>query len=89
MSVDFGLWIIAAFTVFALLSRQILAWLNVDPEIIRNVALGLLVAFGLIMLSNKLSDKLLGVTQGLANFGHGRRIGSLASRTLRPFLGLL
>src|SRR5271168_386044 len=50
---------IAAFTVFALLSRQILAWLNVDPEIVRNVALGLLVVFGAIMLSQKLSDKLL------------------------------
>src|SRR3984885_1787749 len=60
---------IGAFTVFALLSRQILSWLNVDPEIVRDVALGLLVVFGLIMLSKKLSDKLLGVTQGLANFG--------------------
>jgi cytochrome c biogenesis protein CcdA/thiol-disulfide isomerase/thioredoxin len=60
---------IGAFTFFALLSRQILAWLNVDPEIVRNAALGLLILFGLVMLSKTLSDKLLGVTQGLANFG--------------------
>src|SRR5277367_4577265 len=60
---------IGAFTLFALLSRQILAWLHADPEIVRDVALGLLVLFGLIMLSKTLSDKLLGVTQGLANFG--------------------
>src|ERR1700733_14026111 len=60
---------IGAFTVFALLSRQILAWLHADPEIVRDVALGLLVLFGLIMLSKTLSDKLLGATQGLANFG--------------------
>ena len=46
-----------------------LAALHADPEIVRDVALGLLVVFGLIMLSKKLSDKLLGVTQGLANFG--------------------
>ena len=38
---------IGAFTLFELLSRQILAWLNVDPEIVRDVALGLLVLFGL------------------------------------------
>ncbi len=61
---------IAAFTAFALLSRQLLTWLQADPEIVRNVALGLLVVFGLIMLSKKLSDKMLGVTQGLANFGN-------------------
>src|ERR1700689_3159723 len=66
---------IGAFTVFALLSRQILAWLNVDPEIVRDVALGLLVVFGLVMLSKTLSDKLLGATQGLANLGQ-----NLASR---------
>jgi len=60
---------IASFTVFALLSRQILAWLNVDPEIVRNAALSLLILFGLIMLSGKLSEKLLGATQSLANFG--------------------
>ena len=39
------------------------------------MALGLLVLFGLVMLSKKLSDKLLGATQGLANIGQ-----NLASR---------
>src|ERR1700722_15964548 len=66
---------ITMFTIFTLLSRQILNSLNADPEIVRDVALGLLVLFGLIMLSKTLSDKLLGVTQGLANFGQ-----NLASR---------
>src|SRR5271170_3389177 len=60
---------IGAFTAFALLSRQVLVALHADPEIVRNVALGLLVLFGLVMLSKTLSDKLLGATQGLANFG--------------------
>ena len=42
---------IGAFTVFALLSRQILSWLNVDPEIVRDVALGLKTAQSITILS--------------------------------------
>lgn len=60
---------ILAFTGFALLSRQILGWTHADPEIVRDVALGLLAAFGVVTLSKTLSDKLVGVTQGLANVG--------------------
>lgn len=60
---------ITAFTVFALLSRQILAWLSLDPNLIRTLALGLLVLFGITLLSKKLSDKLLATTQSLANLG--------------------
>lgn len=60
---------IGAFTIFALISKQILTWLHADPQIIRNAALGLLVVFGITMFSRKLSDKLLNMTQGLANFG--------------------
>src|ERR1700731_2046769 len=50
---------ILTFTVFALLSRQILDWLNVDPNIVRDIALILLVVFGIVMISNTLSDKLV------------------------------
>ncbi len=60
---------VTSFTIFALVSRQILTWLNIDPDIIRDVALGLLVVFGATMLSKTLSDKLLASTQGLANLG--------------------
>jgi cytochrome c biogenesis protein CcdA/thiol-disulfide isomerase/thioredoxin len=60
---------IGAFTVFALLARQILAALHIEPDILRDGALILLVLFGLVMLSKKLSDKLLGATQSLANLG--------------------
>src|SRR3984885_15101004 len=77
---------IGAFTAFALLSRQLLTALHADPEIVRNVALGLLVLFGLIMLSKKLSDKLLGVTQGLANFG--QNISSRFDRNPGYFSGV-
>ncbi|HEU0117770.1 MAG TPA: cytochrome c biogenesis protein DipZ, partial [Alphaproteobacteria bacterium] len=60
---------IGAFTLFALLSRQLLEALHADPQIVRNVALVMLVVFGIVMLSKRLSDKLLGATTGLANFG--------------------
>ena len=66
---------ILAFTGFALLSRQILGWTHADPEIVRDVALVLLAAFGVVMMSEKLSDRLVGATQGLANVGQ-----NLASR---------
>jgi len=86
---------IAAFTIFALLSRQILAALNVDPEIVRNAALVLLVLFGLVMLSKKLSDKLLGVTQGLANFGQNltarwdQKQGYFSGMAIGALIGLI
>ncbi|MDE1901370.1 MAG: cytochrome c biogenesis protein DipZ [Alphaproteobacteria bacterium] len=60
---------IIAFTGFALLSRQILGALHADPQIVRNAALAFLMLFGVVMLSQKLSDKLIGATQGLANAG--------------------
>jgi len=60
---------IVAFSGFALLSRQILGWLHIDSQIVRDTALILLIIFGLTMMSRKVSDKLLSATQGLANFG--------------------
>lgn len=59
---------IATFTFFALLSRQILATLNVDPELIRNLALLLLAGFGILLLMPKLADRLLRPTQKFAEF---------------------
>jgi len=60
---------ILAFAGFGLLSRQILEALHADPQIIRDVALVLLMLFGIVMLSQKLSDRLIGLTQNLANVG--------------------
>ncbi len=86
---------IAAFTLFALLSRQLLNWLHADPETVRDVALGMLVLFGLIMLSKKLSDKLLGATQGLANFGQnisqnwGQQGGYFSGVAIGALIGLI
>ena len=60
---------IIAFVGFALLSRQLLIVLHADPVIVRDVALVLLAVVGICMFSKKLSDKLFGATQGLANWG--------------------
>lgn len=86
---------IGAFTLFAILSRQLLELLHADPEIVRDVALGFLVLFGLIMLSKKLSDKMLGATQGLANFGQnvsqnwGQKDGYFSGVAVGALIGLI
>jgi len=86
---------IGAFTVFAIASRQLLEAVHADPQIVRNVALVMLVGFGLIMLSKKLSDKLLGATQGLANFGEkiaqniGQKDGFFSGMAVGALIGLI
>lgn len=66
---------VLAFSLFALVSRQIVQALGVDLDIIKNASLVLLALFGLVLLSSKLSDKFSTLTQGAANFGN-----DLASR---------
>jgi cytochrome c biogenesis protein CcdA/thiol-disulfide isomerase/thioredoxin len=58
---------IVSFTVFALLSRQLVSALNIDLDIIKNVSLVLLAAFGLVLLSETLSAKFGNATQRFAN----------------------
>ncbi|MBI1272561.1 MAG: redoxin domain-containing protein [Alphaproteobacteria bacterium] len=60
---------ILSFTLFALLARQLFAFFEIDGAVVRDVALALLVGFGLMLFSEKLSGKLMAATQGLANFG--------------------
>ena len=60
---------VLSFTVFALVSREIVTALGIDLDIIKNVSLVLLLAFGLILLSEKLSRKFSALTQGAANLG--------------------
>jgi len=60
---------VLAFSLFALVSRQIVQALGIDLDIIKNASLVLLALFGLVLLSAKLSDKFSALTQGAANFG--------------------
>ena len=60
---------VVAFSAFVLAARQIVAALHIDLDIIKYVSLGLLFLLGLVMLSEKLSQKFATLTQGLANTG--------------------
>ncbi|MEI7669833.1 MAG: cytochrome c biogenesis protein DipZ [Pseudomonadota bacterium] len=60
---------VLAFSLFALLARQIITFFNINPDIIKNASLILLLFFGLTLLSTKLSDKFSGFTQKFANSG--------------------
>ncbi|MBZ0106872.1 MAG: cytochrome c biogenesis protein DipZ [Sulfuricella denitrificans] len=61
---------VLAFSVFALVSRQIVQALGIDLDIIKDASLVLLALFGLVLLSSKLSEKFSAMTQGAANFGN-------------------
>ncbi len=60
---------VAAFSAFVLISRQIIAALHIEPDVIRNASLVLLLALGLVMLSDRLSKIFSTATQGLADLG--------------------
>ncbi len=61
---------VLAFSLFALASRYLVAALGVDLDVIKNASLVLLVLFGLVLLSSRLSEKFSTLTQGAANFGN-------------------
>jgi len=60
---------VAAFSAFVLVSRQIITALHIEPDVIRNASLVLLLVLGLVMLSDRLSKWFSGLTQGLADLG--------------------
>jgi len=61
---------VLAFSLFALVSRQIVLALGIDLDVIKNVSLVLLALFGLVLLSARLSEKFSAATQGAANYGN-------------------
>lgn len=60
---------VIAFSAFVLLSREIIQALHVSPDVIRDGSLVLLLFFGLVMLSDKLSQKFSEWTQSFADLG--------------------
>ena len=60
---------VLAFSLFVLLSRQIVGLLHLDPDVIRYASLAFLFVLGVLMLSKTLSDRFSAWTQGIANFG--------------------
>ena len=61
---------VLAFSLFAILARKLVALLGIDLELVRDASLVLLALFGLVLLSEKLSEKFSALTQGAANFGN-------------------
>ena len=60
---------VLSFSIFALISRKIVVALGIDLDVIKDISLGLLFIFGLVLLSSKLSEKFNQLTQGAANLG--------------------
>ncbi len=61
---------VLAFSLFALASRTLVEALHIDPNTIKTVSLWLLLLFGLVLLSEKLSDIFSRLTRGAANIGN-------------------
>lgn len=72
---------VTAFTLFALLSRQLVLALHIDLDYIKYTSLILLLLFGLVLLSDNLSLKFSAITQNLANLGF-----KLTSNTKQGFI---
>lgn len=60
---------VLSFSAFTLLSRTLVRAFGLDTELLRNASFVILAIFGLIMLSEKLSDRFAAMTQGLADLG--------------------
>ncbi|HSW70296.1 MAG TPA: cytochrome c biogenesis protein DipZ [Gammaproteobacteria bacterium] len=60
---------VSAFTIFTFFSRQIVLIFSVDLSFVRNISYGLLILFGMVLLSTKLSNLFSRYTQSFANFG--------------------
>jgi cytochrome c biogenesis protein CcdA/thiol-disulfide isomerase/thioredoxin len=60
---------VLAFSIFVLLSRQLVEALHISPDIIRTTSLVLLALFGFVLLSEKLSGWFSLATQSFANIG--------------------
>ena len=61
---------VLAFSMFAIAARELVALLGIDLDVIRDVSLVLLALFGLVLLSEKLSERFSALTQGAANLGN-------------------
>lgn len=61
---------VLAFTLFALLSRKLVMAFGIDLDVIKNGSLILLALFGLVLLSESLSNRFSSLTQRFANAGN-------------------
>ncbi|WP_373533549.1 cytochrome c biogenesis protein DipZ [Vampirovibrio sp.] len=62
---------VVAFSLFTLLSRQLVQALGLDAELLRQISFYILIGFGIILLSESLSDFFAAFTARLSDFGQG------------------
>jgi len=60
---------VITFALFTLFSRALVQHLGVNLDLVRQFAFGLIIIFGIIMVSDFLSEKFTLLTQGIANTG--------------------
>lgn len=83
---------IISFTVFALLSRELVNILHINLDYIKNGSLILLAILGVVMLSEKLLLKFNSFTQGFANIGNSignNKSGYLSGVSIGLLIGLV
>ncbi len=77
---------IFSFTLFSLLSRQLLSLLNIQQDALQTGAYILLLVLGIIMLLPSLEERFAGATGGLAGWAQKRMSGTIADSTAGGFL---
>jgi cytochrome c biogenesis protein CcdA/thiol-disulfide isomerase/thioredoxin len=86
---------IVSFSLFALLARQLIQWLQIDTQIIQNAALLMLGILGVVMLVPRLDALLSARMKGIANFGDqlttrvGRGDGLVSGVMIGCLIGLI
>lgn len=84
---------VLAFSLFAVAARELVALLDIDLDVVRDVSLVLLALFGLVLLSEKLFDRFSMLTQGAANLGNSlaatRGDGLLSGIGIGALIGLV
>ncbi len=81
---------VLSFTLFALLARQMVELSGLDPGSIRDASLFLLTAFGIVLLSGRLSEKFAEFTSRIADFGlAGKGEGFAGGLLMGSLIGLV
>ncbi|HCI14501.1 MAG: DipZ protein [Gallionellales bacterium GWA2_60_142] len=84
---------VLAFSLFAMAARELVSLLGLDLDIVKDASLVLLALFGLVLLSEKLSEKFSALTQGAANLGNDlastRGEGLLSGIAIGALIGLV
>ncbi len=73
---------ILTFTLFTFFSRELVQYAGIDPTLIRNISFALLILFGVIMLSEFLTEKFSLLTQRFSQIGGHQLKGGFGSGIL-------